>query len=523
MSFSKSFSSGDFGHGSAFVIETGRVKSVLSDLIQAFRRAVPLERNPTQAAILFVIGFLILPWLVSNVRSYRRLRHFKGPRLAAVSKLWHLKTVVGPTAYLDFYEVLKEYGPLARVGPNDLINDDPEFARHILGVRSQYRRADWDEEEHGKLRSKMAAGYSGREVAGFEKKIDDNITRLFRLLEKSIDVDQPFDFGRKVQFFTLDVISDLAYGEPLGFMSNDKDMYDYLKSTEAALPVFMTLGVVPWVMKIFASPIFRSLMPSENDVVGFGKLMGIAKKISAERFGPDRIVQKDMLGSFINHGMTQEEAESEILVQVLAGSDTTATTIRATVLHTITTPRVYARLLEEIAQAAPNTSSPIISDAEARTLPYLQALIKEGLRIFPPVSAFAPKEVPAGGDVWKGRFIPGGTRIGWSAMALARREETWGKDAAEFRPERWIMREDGGICDSAEKLREMEGVHELIFSHGRHQCLGKPVAVMELNKVFFELFRRYDLSLCNPLKPWKSIHAGIHCQSEMWMRGHRRD
>lgn len=98
--------------------------------------------------------------------------------------------------------------------------------------------------------------------------------RFFRLLEKYIDADEPFDFGRKVQFFTLDVISDLAYGESLGFMANDKDMYDYLKSTEAALPVFMTLGVVPWVTKIFSSPIFRSLLPSENDVMGFGKLMG---------------------------------------------------------------------------------------------------------------------------------------------------------------------------------------------------------------------------------------------------------
>lgn len=68
-------------------------------------------------------------------------------------------------------------GPLARVGPNDLVNDDPEFARRIFGARSQYIRADWydslrfhpeknnvlthrDEEEHGKLRSKMAAGVS---------------------------------------------------------------------------------------------------------------------------------------------------------------------------------------------------------------------------------------------------------------------------------------------------------------------------------------------------------------------------
>jgi hypothetical protein len=46
----------------------------------------------------------------------------------------------------------------------------------------------------------------------------------------------------------------------------------------------------------------------------------MAKEIVGERFGPNKKVQKDMLGSFIAHGLTQEEAESEILVQVYVTS-----------------------------------------------------------------------------------------------------------------------------------------------------------------------------------------------------------
>jgi hypothetical protein len=42
----------------------------------------------------------------------------------------------------------------------------------------------------------------------------------------------------------------------------------------------------------------------------------IAKQVTAERFGPDKKVQKDMLGSFVAHGLTQKEAESEILLQM---------------------------------------------------------------------------------------------------------------------------------------------------------------------------------------------------------------
>jgi hypothetical protein len=66
-------------------------------------------------------------------------------------------------------------GSLARIGPNDLVTDDPALMRRMNAVRSPYRRSDWyigmrfdpsrdnvesqmDEEKHAELRSKMAAG-----------------------------------------------------------------------------------------------------------------------------------------------------------------------------------------------------------------------------------------------------------------------------------------------------------------------------------------------------------------------------
>lgn len=47
-----------------------------------------------------------------------------------------------------------------------------------------------------------------------------------------------------------------------------------------------------------------------------GYLLRITKKVSAERYGAEKKVKKDMLGSFVNHGLTEEEAESETLIQV---------------------------------------------------------------------------------------------------------------------------------------------------------------------------------------------------------------
>lgn len=165
----------------------------------------------------------------------------------------------------------------------------------------------------------------------------------------------------------------------------------------------------------------------------------------------------------------------------LAGSDTTATAIRATLLHIICNARVLNKLRAEMERARPTW--PVISDAEARAMPYLQATIKEGLRMFPPVAGLMAKEVPRGGDTFKGVYLPAGTHIGYCAWGVARWPAVWGSDADEFRPERWLEA-------PAEKLREMEGTVELVFGYGRWQCLGRNVALMELNKVLVEVSAR---------------------------------
>jgi cytochrome P450 len=74
--------------------------------------------------------------------------------------------------------------------------------------------------------------------------------------------------------------------------------------------------------------------PKPDDKIGFGAIVAIAQKVVAERFGPNaKNDQQDMLGSFVAHGVTQQECESESLLQILAGADSTATTVRCTFLY----------------------------------------------------------------------------------------------------------------------------------------------------------------------------------------------
>lgn len=195
----------------------------------------------------------------------------------------------------------------------------------------------------------------------------------------------------------------------------------------------------------------------------------------------DPDASKDMLASFLRHGLTGDEAQGEALTNIIAGSDTTATAIRTTMLYLMSSPPAYRKLAEEVrtAAAAGRISNPI-TDEEARALPYLQAVIKEGLRVFPPVTGLMPTVVPAGGDVLGGVPVPEGTEIGWSAFGVQHSKRVYGTDAEVFRPERWLE-------GDAEHQRAMLGTWELVFKYGKWQCLGRTVALMELNKVFVEV------------------------------------
>lgn len=65
--------------------------------------------------------------------------------------------------------------------------------------------------------------------------------------------------------------------------------------------------------------------------------------------------------------------------------------------------------------------------------------------------------------------------------------DLFGPDEDAYRPERWILTSEGGDELSAEKLKDMERNNDMVFGSGRYQCLGKNVALIELNKAIFEL------------------------------------
>ncbi|KAF9775282.1 hypothetical protein IL306_006650 [Fusarium sp. DS 682] len=510
--------------------EGGPSAGLLRDISQS------VADHPQTVIVTTVIGLVVL-FVADTLRTWYRLAHVPGPFWAGFSKAWMVRESFRSNQPYAIQQANEKYGSLVRIGPNELATDDPKLLKRMMSSRSSYTRGPWynalrfepgkdnlfsmrDDEAHAKLRNKMAAGYSGKENESLERTIDEHIAKLISLLEtKYLSTDKeyhPVDFAQKIQFFTLDVISDLAFGQPFGYIEQDDDVFDFIKITKSYFPVTLVIANIPSLVSLLHSRLFSGALPKESDKLGFGAFIGVANKKVAERFAPGAESHSDMLGSFIRHGLTQEEASRESLLNVVAGSDTSATTIRLIMLSLLSNPVAYRKLQTEIDDAikAGNISSPV-TDAEARKLPYLQAVLQEGLRIKAPAAGPLFKQVPPQGDEIDGKFIPGGTQIGTSPFAVYHSKAIFGPDASLFSPERWLN------ADPV-RVEAMSEVVSLVFSSGKWQCLGKPVAFIELNKIFVELLRRFDFCMARPERPLHIMNAGIWLIEDFPVRITRR-
>ena len=191
---------------------------------------------------------------------------------------------------------------------------------------------------------------------------------------------------------------------------------------------------------------------------------------------------------------------------IAAGSDTTAVGLSALFAFLTGNPRVYGKLQDEVSfppalrgtviqtqtdldvlfddlaglqidKAFDNGTLTIpIAYARAAQLPYLQACIKESLRLHPPISMDLPRLVPPGGLILCDRHVPEGTSVGMSPYIVHRQVEAFGEDAGVFRPERWIEADEaaevgsGKGGDGGEARRRLEKYY-FVFGGSTTSCI----------------------------------------------------
>lgn len=471
------------------------------------------------------------------VKSWYCLRHIPTPSIfAAVSYLWLARITYSGRQYWVHRDLHKKHGPLIRIGPNEVLTDDPEIIKKISSTHSSYKRGTWyltgrfnpyhdnlftilEPDAHKKAKTRSMPAYLGRETPGLELGINDQVRQLLDVLRERYSTspsgqDQPLvNLGLISCYFTMDAITRLAFGHETGYLKDEKDHYGFLDSVRQLWPRMSTSADVPWIRDILFSPLcLKMLGPKPTDKKGFGALMGVAERYVNQRFDSGDQNERDMLASLISRGFSRQECEVEALFLLLSGTESTACAIRAILVHVITSPSVYSKLKEEIYSASREgrVSYPI-SLEEARELPYLQAVIYEGIRMRPPLLGLFPKVVPAPGDTFHGHFIPADTCICMNTSSLLRSTSLFGENTDIFRPERFTAL-------NKTKRNEMERNVELAFGSGQWMCAGKTIAFMELNKVVFELLRAFDIQLVNPMKPCDVESYGVFIEPNLCVR-----
>jgi cytochrome P450 len=477
----------------------------------------------TPGGIATILLALIAFWyFTTGLIAWNRLRHIPGPWYAGFSYIWVGWTEYSGKQHQVFSGLDEKYGSLVRIGPELLVTSDVEVVKRMSARKSTYRKSTWvdgvrlnpynetmfmvrDPHEHDRIKTRLAPAYSGRDTPNLEDGIDQQVNNLLALIRRQYLSDPASGDFRVMSlinvssYFALDVISKVALGTEFGCCASDSDPYNFYGTVAEHMPFMAVASDIPWMRAILYSPTFLKYFgPKDTDSHGLGPLMKVTNDNVRAHYSQEHDGKMDILSSFKAHGLPEADARSEALFVFVAGSDTAAAAIRVTMFYILSSPRVYQKLKKEIRKAIHEgrASSPI-TVAQAREIPYLQAVIYEGLRIRPVTTGQQAKEVPPGGDTINGYFVPEGTSIATNFSAIMGSRELFGPDADVFRPERFIGLQD---ADLAEMRRNVE----MNFGYGRWMCAGKPIALMELHKVYFELLRAFDFQLIEPLKPMTS-------------------
>ncbi|KLU83151.1 cytochrome P450 52E1 [Magnaporthiopsis poae ATCC 64411] len=187
------------------------------------------------------------------------------------------------------------------------------------------------------------------------------------------------------------------------------------------------------------------------------------------------------LHELVDSGADEEYVLDQVLSIILAGRDTTAAGLSGAFYFLARAPEAVKKLRAEIEDLG--VKNPTWE--QLRGMKYLQNVIRETLRLYPPVgtnsrNAVRDTVLPRGGgpDGKLPLLVPKGTNCRYVTYTMHRRQDIYGPDAEEFRPERW------------DDLRV--SWEYLPFSGGPRICIGQQFALTQMSYVLFRIMQNFE-------------------------------
>jgi cytochrome P450 len=453
-----------------------------------------------------IISLLATSRIIYNLYLHP-LRSFPGPWYAKFSSVWFAYRVSKGDHWLAVHKLHLRYGPVVRIAPNELSFVEARAWKDIYGHRvgsSEFHKDPSQtflqdtkhphiigapREQHSKLRKLLSHGFSDKALREQGAVLNNYAMKMIDGLKAKGS--EPVDLVQWYNFTTFDVIGHLVFGESFDCLSNST--YHPWVSM-----IFSTARIVTWTRAIS-----RVIPMDMNLLLALAPKRALREHNATWQMTREKLLRRkeriidytDFMTNLLDaerKGIVDEQdLQSNVPILVVAGSETTATSLSGTTYFLMKYPATYARLVDEIRSKFRGHDE--ISLARINELSYLPAVLEESLRMYPPANSNHPRVLPPEGATICGRFIPGNTLVGIPHYGCFHSPENF-KDPDEFIPER-SLNEDGRYAhDKREAIQP--------FHVGPRNCIGRNLALIEMRLVLVHLLLEFDLELGPESEAW---------------------
>ncbi|ESK94930.1 benzoate 4-monooxygenase cytochrome p450 [Moniliophthora roreri MCA 2997] len=456
-------------------------------------------------ALTTVISLLVAFILVLRNLGDRRLDRFPGPALARWTLLYRFYyDIIRGGGWVEHLQKLHEiYGPIIRVGPNELHFSRPEAYSEIYAVGSKFAKDPWsypqkttfhvfgiyDANEAMARRAIILPYLSKRSISEREWIIQREVDRF---INDVLNNTSPIHVKETARSFLGVIIPSVCFPELHSntALSTTGVLSAVTNAPKSRFP-FLLFKYIPQKWTLIIRRWFLSLKSRNqpysrmNEGKAYAIMAQQALSTPVSEIPDDNAnIMSNLLARSVNQVVPEPKSQwlvAESLNLKYAGMDTMSTAILIIIRGVLANEVVRLKLIGELNDAWPDMGTALCF-AALEKLSYLTAVIKEGLRLS--VGIFSPmnRVVGPGNATISGESIPEGTVVGMAHSMIHFNPDIF-PDPQAFRPERWLQ-EDGQQLDK----------YLMSFGRGPRSCVGIHLAWSTLYLLIANVFRRLDLS-----------------------------
>jgi cytochrome P450 len=464
----------------------------------------------------FVVYFLT----IGVYRLYfSSIAKFPGPKLAALTFWYEFYYDVWPHKFQYLWKIKalhEEYGAIIRINPIHIHINDPSFYDEIHAGGARKRdRCSWfmharatgpkhnqllqtmDHDLHRKRRQAMSPYFSKGSIQNLEPFIKKKVDLLILRLNQAYQSDDVVNLSYAYSALTMDVISGYCFGDDMKSLDRKEFGREWLDILHDGIQIRPVGRQFPWLINTMMDlppKVVMRLMPRIAPLVKFnleleeriGRILAGEEKLDKNGGPAGKTIFHELKDSNLPSAeKTAGRLSAEASTLLGAGTETTARTLAVTSFYLLENKGVLKRLQDELRNVMPARDT-AVSLNTLEQLPYMTAVVNEGLRLSHGVSSRMPRIATQETLQYGEWIIPQGTPVMQSAYLLHTNPEIF-PDPFKFSPQRWL--------DHPKLAKNL-----FAFGRGSRSCIGMNLAYAEVYMTLAYVLRSFEMEPYETIK-----------------------